>query len=339
MENVKKKTKKGKIIWTVVGAVLGALTVFLLIWYLGASYPDYDAVKKEEFSIPGLNKISPQGLCVLPENEQGYDFAMSGYMTDKTPSKIYLIDADTNTSKYVTVKNGDKLSAAHFGGVTCTPNYLCVTSGKSILRIPLQAALAAENGATVTVFDSFKTDVNNAYCCYSEGTMYVGEFYRPGNYETAETHHIAVTGGTNYAYVYAFRVDEGMTGGIASSTPEYAISVREQVQGFVVHGEGITLSCSYGLADSRLFTYANNLGATTDKTATVGGVQIPLYILDDDNLKSEIIAPCMSEEICVKEGRLYVLYESLCDKYMLFTRTRIDRVHSLPVNALKGEAE
>ena len=101
--------KKGvKLALISVGGFFVALGVFLVIWFCGASYPHFDEIAREEFTIPGMDeKGVPQGLTALPENEEGYDFAMSCYMADDSPSRIYLIDADTDTSKYITVtKNG-----------------------------------------------------------------------------------------------------------------------------------------------------------------------------------------------------------------------------------------
>ncbi len=316
-----------------VALFLTALEIFLLVWFYGARYPQFDKIARAEFAIPGLGTISPQGLCTLPENAEGYEFAMSGYMTDKTPSRIYFID-EGGKQKHVTVVKDGKANTSHFGGITCTENYLLVTSGKSVLRIPLAAALAAQDGSAVEAVDAFTTDINNAYIYYYDHTVYVGEFYRPGNYETQKTHHRAVMGGTNYAYIYAFAADESKEGGIVSATPQKVLSVREQVQGVAVYEGGITLSTSYGLPDSRIFTYRNELAAESTQMVTVGGAEVPLYVLDESNLKGELVTPCMSEEICVKDGRLYVLFESMCNKYKYFTRTRISDVCSIELSAL-----
>ncbi len=326
--------KRRLIGWGITFALLLSLFTFLMIWFFGASYPVYDQISRNEFAIPGLTAIAPQGVCALPENQFGYDFATSGYMTDGTPSRIYLVNRKTGDSKYITVEEKGKLSTAHFGGVSCTQNYLLVASGKRVLRIPLKAACEAENGQAVSVYDALRTNLNVAYCYVAGDTLYAGEFYRAGNYETDVSHHRAVAGGTNYAYIYAYRVDESQAGGVASSTPEKALSVREQVQGIAVYEGGITLSTSYGLADSLLFTYENPLNGQADGTASVDGAEVPLYELDGDNLINTLVAPCMSEEICEKDGRLYILYESLCDKYRFFTSRRIAYVQSIATEEL-----
>ncbi len=331
---MRKSTKKKMTVLGIIEVLLAALWVFLVVWFFGAKYPRFESIAKEEFEVPGLTKISAQGICALPENEQGYDFATSGYMVDKTPSRIYLIAKD-GASKYITVQEDGKANTSHFGGVTCSENYLFVTSGKRVLRLSLASVLSAGNGSAVEVLDFFRTDINNAYCYYNSGLLYVGEFYREGNYDTQESHHRAVAGGVNYAYVYEFAVDDNKEGGIASTVPQKVLSVREQVQGIAIYEGGITLSTSYGLPDSRIFTYRNILEESASGTVAVGENQVPLYVLDNGNLQSELIAPCMSEEICVKDGRLYVIFESMCDKYRYFTRTRLSNVYSIELSALK----
>ena len=85
------------------------------------------------------------------------------------------------------------------------------------------------------------------------------------------------------------------------SVPRATTPYRSQVQGIAVYDGGIVLSTSYGLPDSRIFTYENILDGAPSGTATVSGKEVPLYRLDRTNLKSTLTAPCMSEELFVKE--------------------------------------
>ncbi len=308
--------------------ILAALGIFLCVWFFGARYPEFDAAVQKEGEIPGLSDgISPQGLCPLPL-DSGYRFAMSGYIKGE-PSRVYLFGGE-NSPKYVTLKDGSKDVDTHFGGITCTGNYLVVASGKRLVRFPLAEALSAENGAAVALKDGFtvKGFRSVAYCYFYDGMLYAGEFYRPGNYETDQSHHIAVADGeTNFGIVYAYRADESAAGGVASETPEYAISVREQVQGFAVWEGGIVLSTSYGLPDSRLWFY-RPLGEPSGQFEGV-----PLYILGESDLNSTFGMPCMSEEIFVQEGRLYILFESKSKQYRQFVRRQIGDVLSVSLGA------
>lgn len=328
----KGKHKGLKITGIVLGALLLALGIFLIVWFCGASYPEYEKISRSETKIPGLDEgISPQGVCPLPENKEGYTLAMSGYMVKGGASRVYLFGEETN--KYITLEKEGKALTTHFGGITCSGNYLLVASGKQMVRIPLSAALNAENGDSVAITDDFSTDINNAYCYYYGGKLYVGEFYRESNYKTQESHHITKDGETNYAFIYEYDADESAAGGVVSTTPAKAISVRGLVQGVAVCEDGIVLSTSYGLADSHIYVYENILGGETEDRASVGDAEVPLYHLDGTNLKKDLTAPCMSEEICIADGRLYILYESACNKYKYFVRVR---TYYIDVISLEG---
>ena len=99
-----KKSKKGRIALCIVGAAVLALGIFLVVWYCGASYPQFDSLARREFAIPGLSDgVCPQGLTALPENGQGYDFAMSGYLSSGA-SRVYFIDEESDEGgKYITL--------------------------------------------------------------------------------------------------------------------------------------------------------------------------------------------------------------------------------------------
>ena len=324
-----KKSKKGRIALCIVGAVVLALGIFLIVWYCGATYPQFYALARQEFAIPGLSEgVCPQGLTALPENEEGYTFAMSGYMSEGA-SRVYLIDEENGQSgKFITLSKGGKADESHFGGVACSDSFLYVACGDEIARLPLEKVFATENGGSVEA-DYFPAGLNVAFCQYSdtENILYVGEFYRPGNYETPESHHLQTAdGGMNHAVVYAYEVDGE---GAPAPTPKFALSVCDQVQGIAVYEGGIALSCSYGLADSAIRVYENVTGTETDKTFDVGGVAVPLYVLDGSVLRGTLTAPCMSEEIAVRGGRLYILFESKANKYKLFTRVRMLHVQSV----------
>lgn len=169
------------------------------------------------------------------------------------------------------------------------------------------------------VKDSFSTGLNNAYCYFFEDKLYVGEFYRKGNYETDPSHHIQTKGETNYAFVYVFEADEEKAGGVAAETPVLTVSVPALVQGIAVYEGGIALSTSYGLPDSHLSFYEPKESDYTDG----------MLILNSSNLKETLTLPCMSEEIYEEDGRLYVLFESKADKYKQFVRRQTDAVYSV----------
>jgi len=326
---MQKKKRIRTVVLAVLGVLLAAIAIFLLIWYCGARYPRFEEISKKEARLPDLSDgLAPQGICILPDGT----YCLSGYMPDHAPSRLYVTDGEAE--KFVTLTKEGKPLTTHFGGVTCSENYIIVASGKELVRVPFSDVLAAQNGNAVEITDSFATGLQNAFCYYENGNLYAGEFYRPGNYETDESHHLTENGETNYAFVYVFAGDEACEGGVKSTVPEKVISVREQVQGIAVYDGGIVLSTSYGLPDSRLFVYDNVLSGAAHGSVTVGEREIPLYRLDRTVLRSTLTAPCMSEEICIKNDRLYILFESLANRYKYFVRTRMDSIVSIALSDL-----
>ena len=332
MPKKKNKTKRRLIGCGVALFLLIALFVFLIVWFFGASYQSMKLFREEE-RIPYLkNGISPQGLCAVPQNEEGYTLAMSGYMTNGSPSRICLMGE--GKAKYVTLTQDGEAVTTHFGGITASANYFLVASGTQMVRVSVSAILEAEDGASIEAYDWFETDINAAYCYFDYETdkLYVGEFYRAGNYKTQESHHITVNGETNYAFIYEYDGDEGCAGGVANQTPAKAYSVRGLVQGVAFTKDYIYLSTSYGLADSHLSIYSADIPQSG--TAQVNRAEVPLYRLDSSVLQRKITLPCMSEEIFIKDGRLYILFESLCNKYKYFVRYRVDSVLSASLEDL-----
>lgn len=336
-KKIARRERRRKIFLSIGGVLLAAVFVFLMVWFFGASYPAFEKIAEETFTIQGLKEgISPQGLCALPEGLE-YDFAMCGYMVKGGPSRIYLVNSKMNEAKYFTMTRNGQAITSHFGGMTATKNYLMIADGNRVVRVPLTRALEAKNGAAIGIYDDFETDIGVAFCFYQEeeNLLFVGEFYREQNYKTDVSHHLERNGETNYAFVYVYAVDETQEGNLKSNKPESILSVRGLVQGIAVSQDRIYLSCSYGLSDSMLYVYSNPLHDQENRSAVDAKVDgVPVYRLDKGNLLSTLKMPCMSEEICFSGGKLYILYESLCNKYKYFVRVRMSKVIALPLDQI-----
>ena len=310
-------------------AVLVALEVFFCVWFFGANYREFDENARAEVDLPDLSDgFVPQGLCAWPSGDGfgGYTVAVSGYYS-KAPSRVYLLGGEKKN--YFTVEQGGKALTTHFGGIAATENYLYLTSGNAILRIPVADAVnAAETGGSAEVTDAFDAGMGLAFCSVSDGKLYVGEFYRAGNYETDESHRIAHMGSENRALVYRYALAEQAESIVESETPEAVFSIRGLVQGIAVNGSGVYFSCSWGLANSTLERH--EMPASPIGTFSVKGADVPLYFFGEETLRASRSVPCMSEGIFVKEGRLFVLFESACNKYKNFVRRRTEQIISLP---------
>lgn len=273
----------------------------------------YSMDGKEEFSVPGLSDpFVPQGMCYVDEREV---WLITGYMSegeDKN-SRLYVIDGDTVTCiKLLKEDNSDY--TAHAGGVTSLGSDVWVVSGNNAYRFDIAQILSAENNGYLAAKDSFHTACGGATCFVADGLLWVAEFYESRDYKI-EGHSFKVSGGTNYALACAYTVDTSGKGGVANEIPVKILSLDEKVQGITI-GEQIITSTSYGRKnDSYLYFYDNPLSGEADSTFTVGDTQVPVWFLDDDVLTKKLKAPTMTEGIEVKDGRLFVLFESAAQKY------------------------
>jgi hypothetical protein len=97
--------------------------------------------------------------------------------------------------------------------------------------------------------------------------------------------------------------------------PVAAISTPEKVQGMCfISDEELVLSISWSLTDSNLLYYR----VDTERVGSVEvlGGQVPLYYLDSENLTKTAIPPPMSEELVYQDGKVLVMCESACNKYI-----------------------
>jgi hypothetical protein len=95
------------------------------------------------------------------------------------------------------------------------------------------------------------------------------------------------------------------------------------------------MSCSYSIKDSTIYYYKNVLDEERHDTFVLGQKMLDIWFLDNESLISETNAPAMSEEMVIKNNRVYVLFESACKKYRLFNRKRLTNVYSFDLNCLE----
>ncbi len=330
MKGKNKYYKKTKIALYILLAFFCVLFAFLAFWWFGKSYPAFEEKATLGVETPALGDgISPQGLCTLPENEQGYDFLMSGYIEGK-PSRVHLLKDGEKSDAFVTFTQDGKAVESHFGGIACTQNFVYIASEEDVLVAPLDKVLQGEG--SVELAGSLQTGfTENATCCVYENMLFIAEFYHPPKYETDASHTMQASDGERHTLCFAYALDDGSEYGIADMVPTKVLSVLDEAQGMLITDDSIYFSCSYGLASSRLIRCPNLLKEEAGKTFPVNGKEVPLYIVEGKNI---LTMPCMSEEICEKDGKLYMLFESNSKKYRYFVRTRISRLVSFDLSAL-----
>ena len=325
-------TKKKKISLIIVALVFVTLVATVLIYYFGATHKYYNSVKQVEFQIPGLKeKFVPQGFDF---DEQTSNYFISGYMANETSSRIYFLNEESPEDyKYVTLTVEDTDHAGHLGGVAVGENYVWVASDKVVYRIEKSDILNAENKAEIEVVDYFTPGNGADSITIHNNKLWVGEFYMKDKYETPTAHHIEVeVGETNRAIAYCYEIDETKPYGIVETSPIAGLSLPDKVQGFDFTEDGkIILSTSYSIPKSHIYIYENALTDDNKINVEIESGNIPVYKISSSKLTKDIEAPSMSEEVVVKEGRLFVLYESACSKYKFVNRTRIDEVHSISI--------
>lgn len=270
-------------------------------------YHDFYKDSQRCFSIPGLSSgFVPQGFDY---DEDGQFYLISGYMKDSTqPSRIYVVSEDGKKHCTQLLREDGTAYNAHCGGITANGDYLYISSEGELSVFPLSEILEQD---TATQIGSINIGERVSFCTYHDGYLFTGAFYRAESYETPEYHHVTTPAGDeNPALIWVYKADDNAEFGI-DPNPVAAISVRDQVQGLVFTDDGkIVLSTSWGLNTSELCLYAPD-------SQRVGEVKnVPLYYLDSANLVEIVKAPPMTEEMVYRNGRVYVLTESACTKYL-----------------------
>lgn len=330
------KHKKLFISLTAILTVIVFFAVFLMIWFFGDDYKDFEGFR-EEFEIPGLSEGAvPQGMTSCSANyyvdtdvpgaeyevkSQQYYF-ISAYMADGSPSRIYVVGAQTGYVGYVTMKTekGEDFYG-HCGGIALNnSNSVTTASGamgytlwvtgesmiycakaskeyadakKTITQEIVEKAEknvdpAKEQDYSISFTASFNANCNASFCFYyndptttylGSDRLYVGEFYRAGNYETDKKHWLTTPEGyQNTAFMYEYTVSsttdnkyglntisetDGITKDAVVPRIQKIYSLPEKIQGIALSGKAsqssnngiLVLSESYGLSNSHLLCF------------------------------------------------------------------------------------
>lgn len=255
------KHKKLLIFFISIFTVFVALGTFLLIWFCGDSYPDFNDFSPT-VSIPGLREGAvPQGVASYNDDyeymqdeeqktaKQDYYF-VSSYMK-KGPSRIYVTGSKTGYIGYVTMKNEDGSDyTGHCGGVATNGYTFWLTSDDTVFVLKTAADSGYTNAAreiigkaakpegenTITFTASFAANCNASFCFYYDAPdstldkLYVGEFYRAKNYETDERHHLTtkVSQAENKAFCYEYSVTTSSSNKYGLTTLSSSLNLKTE---------------------------------------------------------------------------------------------------------------
>ncbi len=295
---------------TLIGLLVFVLVV-LVILFAGVTvkYWDYYSNSDALFIIPGLmDNVVPQGFDYIEETGE---YLMCGYMSDDTSSRVYVRNAAGKTyfSKLYYADGSPYLK--HAGGICHNGDYVYLAGDDGVDVFSLSDIIF---GRDAKMLGTIPTGHDMAFCSFQDGYLFAGNFYFPGHYETPDHHRIMTPAGDqNTSLITVFRADESMEFGIDPQAVA-AISAPDKVQGMCFTEDGIVLSISWSLTDSNLLYYS----ADADRVGTVEVLtgEVPLYYLDSENLTHTAVLPPMSEELVYRDGRVEVMCESACNKYI-----------------------
>lgn len=378
------KHKKLFIALTCVLSFFAVIFIFLSIWFWGDRYADLDNNFRKEFSIAGLNDGAvPQGMgtcSVKVDNTAEQYFFTSAYMSDGSASRIYVTGADNGYIGYVTMKNADGSDyKGHCGGLATNGDYLWITGEGTVYvakntgdtTVTQDIVTRARESGSILFTATFAANCGADFCYYfrnpsstslTTDRLYIGEFYRKGDY--GEAHHRATTqnGYDNHAFMYEYAVsdsgDYGLSlltnndGALNKEVPKIqkVFSIPEKIRGAAFSGrtnngatDGILLlSQSYSLADSHVYSFDWNKvnsysepkpvkyeGITNNGADYYESLNVFFADLNDKNmLINDCTLPSVSEGMCTVNNRVYVLFGSGSKKYSFFVRERMKHVYS-----------
>ena len=294
--------KSGKIALITLLSLIGLLLVLVigLNCFKFLIYGDYYSMKTDLCDNPGLSDgFICQGIAAVDGTDK---ILVSGYMTGKSASRVYVTDRESN-SYYVELNRDGKKYTGHAGGIATVGDRVYIANGSKIFDFPLASLLDAEPGESVNIGQG--TEVNNkASFLYSDGEyLYVGSFMDESTEKVAE-HTFETAEGAHTAICTKYSVSD-------LGTPLEVYSIRDYVQGICFTPDGrVILSTSHGLASSVYYVY--ELSEATDSGKTLDGA--PVYYLD--KLSYEVWGPAMAEGLDYLDGRVITLTESASNKYI-----------------------
>lgn len=259
-------------------------------------YSEYYSMEETLCTNPGLNDgFVCQGICVSEENDV---ILVSGYMADKSHSRIYVTDLESNSYYVELTRNGGEKYTGHAGGIALTDDTVYISNGSKLYVFSLTDVLNAKNGDKVDIGEGVKVNSAASFVYADEEYVYVGEFNNPAE---EQKEHIY---GENHSIIEKYSHDD-------LENPVKIYSIGNYAQGVCFTPDGkVILSTSYGLTSTVYYVY--NEADATDSGETLDGA--PVYMLGE--CVHEIKGPAMGEDLDYYNGKVITLTESASNKYI-----------------------
>lgn len=289
------------------------------------AYQRFFDVKRDGPVIPGLRQgLVPQGLEYLPDQDW---FLIAGYRDDNS-SLVTIIEAATGKlvkTVSFTNQNGSTYTG-HAGGLAISDRFLWISSGEKVYYVELDRVVSAADGAILRFAGHLPVDARGSFMSVTDGVLWVGDFALGSTYPTHPHHHLTNRDGVRHSgWIAGYSLDP-VTGLIPDDQPrnqrgdyipDYALSIRDKIQGSYILGHRIILTESYGRNNpSHLFVYENPLSSEPHATVNVSGAKVPVWFLDDANLLDTWTLPPMVESVVQRGDEIYMSSESAALKYL-----------------------
>ena len=281
------------------------------------------------YLIPGLNEaMTPQGISW--SEKTGLAYVTSYSMLDTISSAISAVDPKTGefAAEYYLFNPDGTPFTSHVGGIAVVGERVYVSAkldndgSYSIADIPL-SDLPLSGSHNVTVKRTIPLPVSPSFLNYSQGVLWVGNFYHPkGDYNlsTGMKFTTPSADGDYGCYILGYATDGGEIGiseGQTYPIPSLVLVAPDRIQGVVKVGDTVWLSQSYGrTANSTLLAYEITGQGKDGLTVPVDGVDVTAYLLDSKNQTAAVTAMPMTEGLCLgPDGSDLVLFESGSSRY------------------------
>lgn len=321
----------------VFGRAVIIVLVCLIIAFCGgvmgykADLQDFFDNSTPAFSIPDIHDgFIPQGIAW--DAESGC-FFLTGYMGNGKVSPIYAIDAATGSLKNkvgMLTENGEKFRG-HAGGLSVYRGslYVAGSTDACMYSFPIRDVLQAENGAFLPAKERIDLKTNEDFIRVSftstDGQrLYAGEFHKGAIFYTHDSHRVEEDGIVQEAYLFGFTLEED------GVEPFAVFSIPDSIQGACFADGYLYLSRSRGLLAGSILSYSlSEVEACGVKN--VLGVNVPLFILTEDNAARVTTVPPMCEEMVVRDGKMYIAFEAAANRYLIGKALGLEKVYAVPV--------
>ena len=272
-----------------------------------------------EIEIPGFEAgLVPQGLTYLPEEDL---YLISGYRSEDGVALLAYTAPDGTRQGLIPLTGEDGMPLVlHSGGIAAGEERLYIAGCDGYCYVLAYSDFPPEGDGVLSVTGRFPAGNRADFCFFSDGHLYIGEFYHPIKFPTDEAHHTDTPAGErHYALMLAYPADAVAVYGIRTEA-DAAYSIPGRIQGGCREGDTIVLSSSSFLERTYLAFFSLAAAEETAGEYRDGERILPLYHLDSQSRKSTLTLPPMSEGVCIRNGRITVVFESAAGRFLSFGR-------------------